>query len=323
MNCDKVRDGIILAAYGELPDEEAIGLEQHISHCPDCLDHLNAMQEMNRLLATTPVAEPNPNLLTQSRMRLDEALDAIPPHGLLTRFRANCYAWLGHLQSAPALATLLVGLGFLAGIQVNRYQVAHAPKLPQTVIISENTGGGIANISKIEQTPNTDIVRVTYNRVVPESVEGSLDAPEIRQLLMLGTKAATTNGVRVDAVGLLADECRAGHACKPDDVMVDGKSVRATLLVSLRYDKSPGVRLKALDGLQLYVNSDRRVRDAIAETLLHDPNASVRMHAISMLEPVQSDASVRQVFRTVSTTDDNPYIRTVSTRALEGAASIQ
>jgi hypothetical protein len=49
----------------------------------------------------------------------------------------------------------------------------------------------------------------------------------------------------------------------------------------------------------------------------------VRTRAISLLQPVESDSSVRQVMRTVSTTDDNPYIRTVSTHALAGTADIQ
>jgi hypothetical protein len=42
-----------------------------------------------------------------------------------------------------------------------------------------------------------------------------------------------------------------------------------------------------------------------------------------MLEPVDSDTSVRQALRTVSTTDNNPYIRTVSTQVLAGTSSLQ
>jgi 2-phosphoglycerate kinase len=38
---------------------------------------------------------------------------------------------------------------------------------------------------------------------------------------------------------------------------------------------------------------------------------------------VQSDSSVRQVLRTVSTQDENPYIRTASYNALQSAADIQ
>ena len=94
-------------------------------------------------------------------------------------------------------------------------------------------------------------------------------------------------------------------------------------MVSLRYDKNPTVRLKALEGLQPYVAEDQRVRDAVLEALMHDTNSGVRTRAISLLEPVESDSSVRQVMRTVSTTDENPYIRTVSTHLLQGSADIQ
>ena len=155
---------------------------------------------------------------------------------------------------------------------------------------------------------------------MPETVQGSLDDPQIRQLLLIGTKAAANNGVRTDSVSLLANECLAGHECV---AMPDGTGIRNGLMVSLRYDKSPGVRLKALEGLQRYVAEDQKVRDALLEALMHDSSSEVRTRAISLLAPVQSDSSVRQVMRTVSTTDDNPYIRTVSTHALAGTADIQ
>ena len=137
---------------------------------------------------------------------------------------------------------------------------------------------------------------------------------------MVGTRAAATSGVRADSVSLLAHECLAGHRCGD---LPDGTGVRNALLVSLHTDKSPAVRLQALDGLQPYVAQDPRVRDAMLDALMHDPSSNVRTRAISLLQPVQSDSSVRQVMRTVSTTDENPYIRTVSTQALAGTASIQ
>ena len=319
MNCEGAREGMILAAYGELPDELAIGLEQHLVSCHECLQELQTIRELGDLLALQPLVEPDPNLVAQSRMRLDEALDALPRHGFLTRLWANGVAWMGHVQAAPALATLLVGLGFLGGNFTYRYQVAHAPKVQPAVILTNTTGGGVSTISGITQLPG-DMVQVSYNRVVPEMAQGSLNDPQIRQLLIMGTRAADTNVVRVDSVALLAAGCRTGFECRSE---ADGSGVRDRLLVSLRSDRSPGVRLKALDGLQPYVAQDERVRDAVAQTLLTDASAAVRTRAIAMLEPVQSDSSVRQVLRTVSTTDENPYIRTVSTQALAGSSSIQ
>ncbi|HEY4380991.1 MAG TPA: HEAT repeat domain-containing protein [Acidobacteriaceae bacterium] len=319
MKCENAQQNIVLVTYGELPDEQLASLEEHLAECEGCNRELKALLAMHEALAYQPVLEPSPNLVAQSRMQLDEALDTIPPHGFLTRLRTNFYTWLGHIQSAPALITLLVGIGFLSGNFLNRYQVAHQPRVPSPVILSNSTNGAVADITGIVQTPNSEIVQVTYNRVLPETVQGSLDNPEIRQLLLIGTKAAANNGVRTNSVELLANECRIGHECLGGP---DG-SIRNGLLVSLRYDKNPSVRLAALEGLQPYVAEDQRVRDAVLEALMHDPNAGIRTRAISMLKPVESDSSVRQVMRTVSTTDESPYIRTVSTHELAGTADIQ
>ncbi len=326
MKCETIRDNLVLASYGELPDEGAESLDRHLAECEGCRRELAAMQAMDALLlAAFPVVEPSPNLVAQSRMRLDELLDAIPPDGLVTRLRTGFYQWLGHVQSAPALAILLVGAGFLGGNFTYRYQIAHAPApapAPRaTALVGPASAGAIANVTGISRTPNSELVQVSYNRLVPEIVEGSLDAPEIRQLVLLGTKAGANDGVRVDAVDALATECRAGRGCSAGEFGKGG--IRSALMVSLRYDKDPGVRLKALEGLERYVDQDQRVRDAVLESLMRDKSASVRKQAIAMLEPVQSDSSVRQVLRTVSTQDENPYIRTASFQALQGAGDVQ
>lgn len=320
MKCETVQQNIVLVAYGELPDEDLASLEQHLGGCERCNKELQALLAMHEAISETlPVAEPAPNLIARARLKLDEELDALPPHALLTRLRSSFWNWVGHLQGAPALMTLLVGTGFLVGNFTHRYQVAHEPKLPTPVVLSNPAKSGVASINNIVQTPNSEIVQVSYNRIVPETVQGSLDDPQIRQLLMIGTRAAADNTVRTDSVALLANECRAGHDC----IGEPGSGIRTALISSLRSDKSPAVRLQALEGLQPYVAEDQRVRDAILEALMHDSSASVRTRAISLLAPVDSDSSVRQVMRTVSTNDENPYIRTVSTQALAGTADIQ
>src|SRR6266481_2804028 len=323
MKCQSARDCIVLLNYGELPDELAGVLEQHLIGCVDCTEELEAFQRFEERLAITPVLEPSPNLLAQSRMRLDDALDMIPPHGFLTQLRINLYRWIGNVQSAPALATLLLGVGFLTGNFTHRYQVRNTPP-PKTpgpaVTLGHPAEGVIANVTGIVQAPNSELVQVNYNKIVPESMEGSLDSPEIRKLLLVGTNAAAAPGVRMNSVSLLTDECKAGHACQPTP---DGDGIRHALMVSLRYDEDAGVRMKALEGLERYVGQDQHVRDAVLEAVAHDRDAEVRRTAIGLLEPVQSDSSVRQVLRTVATQDANPYIRTASYNALQNAADIQ
>lgn len=322
MNCDSAQQNIVLAQYGELPDELQHQLEQHLHICEDCRREWNAMLALAEELEQHPLLEPSPNLLAASRMRLDEALDAIPPKSVMQRFWGNTFRWLGYVQGAPALTVLLVGVGFLGGNVIARYQAAHAPQAPRPVVTANSTSGPIANVAGIVQTPDPQIVQVKYNRLVPETIQGSLNDPQIRQLLMLGTKLAANNEVHSDAVAYLANQCLAASGCNASES--DGSdSIRGTLLASLHYDKSPEVRLKALQGLQPYVAQDESVRNAVLDALMNDQSADVRSTAISMLEPVQADSSVRRVLRSVSTQDSSAAIRNASYQALQGSADIE
>lgn len=323
MICENAQQNMVLAQYSELPDELQFPLEQHISSCENCRREWKALQVLDEELSLSPVIEPSPNLLAASRMQLDEMLDAMPPRSLIARFSANFFRWIGTMQSSPALTTLLIGMGFLGGNMLTRYQVAHTPVIPGVVTLSNASNGVIASVSGITATPNSDVVEVKYNRLIPESMQGPMSDPKIRELLMLGTKLATNNNVHGDSVSLLAHYCLSSHGC--DDGPVDGSSAefRTALLRSLRSDKSATVRMAALEGLQAFVARDSSVRDAVLVSIMQDPNAGVRTRAIALLEPVQADSSVRQVLRTVSSQDDNPAIRDASFQVLQGTANIQ
>ena len=321
MRCEDAQHSIVFAQYGELPDTAQLPLEQHLKHCEDCRREWNAYLALGEVLELDPVVEPSPNLLAASRMRLDDALDALPSRSVGQRVWGNAFRWLGYVQGAPALTTLLVGLGFLGGNAMTRYQVLHERQLPRPVILSHP--GVVASVSGIVQTPDSNQVQVNYNRLVPETVQGSLDDPQIRKLLLLGTQLATTSQAHVDSVALLANECRNGHGCSGDDAGNSSTGIRSALLTSLRYDKSPTVRQKALDGLQPYIAEDEHVRDAVLETLMHDKSPEVRTEAISMLSPVGADSSVRQALRTVSAQDSNLAIRTASYQVLQSASDIE
>jgi hypothetical protein len=66
-----------------------------------------------------------------------------------------------------------------------------------------------------------------------------------------------------------------------------------------------------------------QVRDAVLEALMNDPEARIRSAAISMLEPVEADTSVRQVLSTVAASDENSHIRSASRVVLRRVSEIQ
>jgi hypothetical protein len=71
------------------------------------------------------------------------------------------------------------------------------------------------------------------------------------------------------------------------------------------------------------VAEDVRVRDAVLEALLNDPDPRIRTAAINILEPVEGDTSVRQVLHTVANSDQSLQIRTVSREVLRREPEIQ
>ena len=327
MNCELAHERIVLAAYGELPDEQTHELDRHLAACSECSHERQQLQALKTLATAYPVVEPDANLVTRSRIRLEEALDALPPKRWFERLGQRILNNFSNLQAAPVAALLLLivgaGAGILGGYEYAQARAAHAAgRRPSSPEAKVETGqlpappAEVANISSIVRQPNSEIVEVTYSQVVPQHIEGSLDDPAIRQLLMLASQNASSQGVRDDSVGLLAAECRAGHACQ-------GEGIRDALIVALRYDKSETVREKALEGLQPFVAEDMRVRDAVLEALLNDSDPRIRSAAISELEPVESDSSVRQVLSTVANSDHNPHIRTVSRQVLSRTPEFQ
>jgi anti-sigma factor RsiW len=329
MNCELFHERIVTAAYGELPDDQVHELDRHLGDCADCCKEREQLLALKVLADALPVTEPGPNLVARSRLRLDEALDTLPPmrwYELLTQRLLNNVA---SLQAAPVAACLLlvagIGAGSLGGYEFAQNRAAHAaaaaPGVAAASVKPQQPAAqpeiaNVASVSSIVRQPGNEMVEVRYNQLVPQRIQGSLDDPAIRQLLMLATENSTSPGVRDDSVGLLAAECRAGHSCQ-------AAGIRDALMVALRYDKNAGVREKALEGLEPYVAEDVRVRNAVLEALLNDNDPRIRTESINILEPVEADTSVRQVLYSVSTSDDNPQIRNVSRQVLSRVPEIQ
>jgi anti-sigma factor RsiW len=323
MKCELAQEYVALSVYGELSDDQAHQLEQHLADCTRCHHELEAMRALQKAMSLLTVAEPSANLIARTRIRLEEALDTMPHGSWLLRASQSFQQGLNRLRAAPVMASALLVLGTGIGGYSGYRAGVHVHDAAQTRLIlsaAQNADAldaePIASVSSIVQSPNSEQVLVRYNRLVPDTLSGSLDDPAIRKLLLVGTRDRVNQDIRGDSVGLLANECRIGHEC-------EGGPIRNALILALRNDRNANVRLSALNGLQPYIADDVHVRDAILESLLNDSDPRIRTQAISLIEPVEADSSVRQVLHAVSLEDDNPQIRIVSRQVLDQIPQIQ
>ncbi len=299
MNCEWVKENIPSYLYDELGDDARHELEQHLTRCAGCAAEAESVRELKLAASALPRVEPTPNLLTASRMRLQESLDTAKQSFGWQRFVFDPGAWLRQVRFAPALAAAILMVGFTGGA-LTAYRIGSRSGPNSPVAPNESS---IAGIRGITQEPGSNNVQVRYDRLVPESAQGSMDDPRIQQLLLYAARNNENSGVRMDSINLLTR--------RPDDTRV-----REALMYALRYDRNPGVRLKALDGLGDYVSEDVRVRNVVLEALMSDSNPGVRIEAIRLLESVKPDSSVRQVFQQLAEQDQNDFIRREARRVL-------
>ncbi len=308
MDCNWAKDNLILYIYDELPDDARHELEQHLERCASCSLELQSARQFHTTMSALPAADPSPNFLVASRMKLQEALETAEQHRGWARWTWDFAGWIHQVRFNPALAVILLMFGFAGGIMAT-WQLKQTPSTsPAAAEPKPATEASIAGIRAITQEPGQK-VQIQYDTVQPRSIEGSLDNPKIQQLLLMAAQNNSNSGVRMDSIDLLSQQ--------PGQ-----EPVREALMAALRYDNNPGVRLKALDGLAPYVKQDVRVRNAVLEALLNDSNPGVRAEAITLLQPCRADSSVRQVLNYLSRDDKNPFIRTESKRVLASIPEI-
>src|SRR5579864_9179899 len=100
MNCELAHERIVMAAYGELPDDAAHELDRHLASCPECEKEREQLRALKLLADAYPVQEPEANLVARSRLRLVDALDALPPKTWLERFAQRLNNNFASLQAA-------------------------------------------------------------------------------------------------------------------------------------------------------------------------------------------------------------------------------
>jgi hypothetical protein len=296
MKCEWVRENITLHVYGELADDARHELEQHAARCADCAAELKAEQEFHALLSHDRAAEPTPNLLAASRMRLQEALETAEQGRFWHRLAFDPANWLRQVSFSPALASVILILGFAGGVGTAYRVFVHSPQGPVASATPAPAEASITGIRSITQEPGTNKIDIKYDTVSTLETQGSMNDQRIQQLLLFAARNNYNSGVRMDSVDLLTQ--------KPDV-----SQVRDALIYALRYDTNPGVRLKALDGLGSFVKDDVRVRDVVLEALVNDSNPGVRTEALRLIEPVKADGSVRGVLMALAAKDQSQYIK--------------
>jgi anti-sigma factor RsiW len=338
LRCEDFESLAVLYACDELNAIERSALETHVAQCPACAAVLS--RERNLHQAIVSLDQPADSLdrsgllLAQCRSELAEVLDdqqakASQP-GWMTIL--SPVAWWNGLRRTliyhPAMSmSVLVVMGFLAGVAGQRLPVASTSVTPRAVMTVSATpklteqqlqNAASANVAWVTPSGSrTPAVQVQLMSQTPTSIVGSPEDADVERALIfvLENGQRFDSGARLDSLDVLRTQ-----AADPD--------VRRALCAAAREDDNPGVRMKALETLQGFEN-DPAVRQMLLDALQNDDNSGVRVSAINLLinslraesGSGPADPRVLAVLRDRSRNDSNNYVRLQSAAALRELGS--
>lgn len=296
MNCTEACQITELYLYGELSPAEREAMETHLAGCAACRAEIERARRLHSLVTTYTAPAPAPDVLVQCRQRLEAALDR-EQYGWRRLF-ADARAALANPSRVAAALTLVV-FGFGMGWMMrSRSAVVRTTPARQVESAALPDLSNIGSISQISQDPATDKVRITVNSERRVTLEGSLDDPRIRQILVDAVKTYSNPGIRLDTLDALRQK-------------TDNPTVEDALLYALRRDPNAGVRLEALRSVPS-MTWDGKVQDALVDAVQHDANPGVRVEAIDDLAKhavAERDQSLLPVLQTFARDDSNNYVR--------------
>jgi len=308
MECKTFDENLALYLYEELGAEERAAFEAHVRSCQACRALLEQSQGVQQLLHRRAAVEPTPELLVECREALYRALDR-EQFGWRGLLRSWLPAVIGFPQSrAVATAALVVlgfGLGWALRPHANRLHISPPTDTVQVVPAGDLSNVHINDITQVAPDSQTGAIRITLNAERKMTLEGSVDDPRIRDLLVNAIKGYDNAGIRRDTL----DALRAGSG-QP--------SVREALIYAMQHDPNTGMRLEALKTVQgMEWGSDLSL--ALIDSADHEQNPGVRLTAIDALVNHAEQAKDRTLvpeLQRLAGNDSNRYVRITCAKAV-------
>ena len=299
MNCSDIEKTSPLQLYGELNVGEAAAFEAHLAGCEACRARHEEAARLHRLLVECPKPEPAPDLLVRCRQSLDETLDREQ-----LGWRSLLRGWLWSFGAAPATravaALTMIAFGFGLGWTLRPH--AGTPSIVGGGQASTFEGGDlgrIRSINSVASDPQSGGVRIQMDAERRVTLQGSLDDPRIRQVLVDTVKSYDNPGIRRDTLDALR-------------MQTQDPSVRDALEFALSHDANAGNRLEVLRLMQ-HTECGANTHQCLVNVAEKDPNVGVRAAAIDALvqhiEEEGRDETVLAAFDKMATNDQNSFVR--------------
>jgi hypothetical protein len=305
----------------ELPAEEALLLEEHLTSCPACRSELGKLQALHRVVAEHRPVRVEEHLLEEARRQRRIALrEETERRPLLSALVGQVREFLSPPVRLALGGALVLGLGIFLGRSVippeKGGRAAREGSLFRTAAlgpeesVSEPAVRDLQFHSRNEESGNVEISFEAVSRI---RMRGNIHDESIQRVLARSLMAEKNPGTRLRTVNLLT-----ARAAESTPISAE---VKAALIAALKGDANPAVRKEALESLIPYLPDDEVTR-AFVHILSHDQNTGLRIASIKALDAAALSGQpaylqVREALEDAARSDANKFIRIKAQQAIE------
>ena len=307
MNCERVKDTLLLYLYNELEEREHEAFQEHLESCAGCAGVVEQERRLLGRLDQRPSASPSEALLAECRHDLMRSVyyerkddsprsRRLPAWADLSRvFASSPRTW----QPAAALVLLVAGFYFGRASVGAPAGEASVSDIRSASLIPWETSVG--EIQSVERDPDDGTVEIVLEETTRRTISGAPHAPHIRGLLISAVRDYPNSGVRLETLDALRHR-------------VDDREVRLALREAMLGDPNPGVRLKAFEALRVH-HGEPDIREALKQVLRQDETPGMRIQVIDSLTE-KPDGELVGLLQELVESDENRYVRLKCRRTL-------
>jgi hypothetical protein len=298
--CEKYRQLMWLKHYDELNKDQESELKNHLHDCPDCVLDLEEISQTKMLLDKKIQLKPTASFLDQNRTELHQRLLLATQSKYRSSWQKKMWAILSLefspvLRFSTAVAMLLIGLLF-GNLLFKAETVEEDFAQQQFSVLSETN---VTGVESINYDPDTRQVVMKLNTMKQLIIQGDMERPEMKQLLVQTLINEERPNIRLKTVGALS-------LTKSYD-----QQIINALVEVLENDENPGIRLKAVRLLkQIPINSSIKnlMTNVLIHVLLKEENSAIRNEAIDGLDKLKNGSHDPIIFN-AARNDTSEYVR--------------
>jgi hypothetical protein len=301
MNHEDYKEWLQLSIAGELTNEEDKLLRAHLADCEECRAEHEELQQLLSHLGKSGAREPSERLLWEARQDLLDAMrEESLTESVLTRLTQGVAPSVSGSRGGPR-STYSPGFvhgGWMGWFRGFRLALSGAAAIAVGILVGYLAfGKGVAPqaVSPFEGG----------------MVDGEIGGPDIANVRFVDWD---TRGGQIELQYDLIRPVRLRTRVEDD-------RVQRVLAHALLTDDNPGVRLKAINALDVGATREHGedVKLALINSLKGDPNAGVRREALRALQDLPFDDGIKDACLYVLANDENPGMRLASINLLSGA----